>query len=275
MIIATLGLSAVIVAGMYVNRSKPDVSGQAAIADEPTNESNQPQPVQPRPPTTEAAAAAQPGRPGPVGTSPAPEISAAPSPAMDSKLLFDQTIETLVSPQTDYEQRQRIWKQLKNAGKLDEAITQLEQRAAANPRSAEDVTALGEGYYKKAGDTDDVRDKAILAMNADQTLEAALNLDASNWDARFTKAAGMSYWPAELNEGQKVVQEFVTLIQQQEAQSPQPQFARTYLRLGEQYQKAGNADYAAQVWQRGAALFPDDSGLKEKLASGRQSTAVR
>jgi predicted TPR repeat methyltransferase len=85
----------------------------------------------------------------------------------------------------------------------------------------------------------------------------------------------MSYWPAELNEGQKVVQEFVTLIQQQEAQSPQPQFARTYLRLGEQYQKAGNADYAAQVWQRGAALFPDDSGLKEKLASGRQSTAVR
>lgn len=79
----------------------------------------------------------------------------------------------------------------------------------------------------------------------------------------------MSYWPPDLNKGQEVIEQFQTLIQQQETQPPQPQFARSYLRLGEQYQKAGYPDYAAQIWQRGAALFPNDAILKNKLGSAR------
>jgi len=56
-------------------------------------------------------------------------------------------------------------------------------------------------------------------------------------------------------------------VQQQETQPPQPQFAMTYARLGDQYQKAGNADDAKQVWQRGGALYPNDPELRTKLAS--------
>ena len=41
---------------------------------------------------------------------------------------------------------------------------------------------------------------------------------------------------------------FLTLIQQQETQAPEPQFAQTYAKLGEQYQKLGKADYAQQIW---------------------------
>jgi tetratricopeptide (TPR) repeat protein len=164
---------------------------------------------------------------------------------------------------------------LRKTGKLDQAITELEQRVTANPGSAVDVTALGEGYYKKAGNTDDVRERATLAMKADQTLEAALNLEPSNWEARFTKAAGMSYWPAELNKGKEVTQELQTLIQQQETQASQPQFARTYVLLGEQYEKAGRANDAAQVWQSGAKQFPNDSDLQHKLAAQQQADAGR
>lgn len=274
-IIAAVGLSAVIVAGMYVNRPKPPLPARVEPASQPVDETGSRQTVQHRPVAKEIAAVAEPTQPTPADTIPSSEISTTTSAGPAGKVLFDQAIETLVSPQTSYEQRQKIWKQLKNAGKLDEAITQLEQRVADNPRSADSVTALGEGYYKKAGNTDDVRDKAIFAMKADQTLEAALNLDPSNWEARFTKAVGMSYWPPELNKGPEVVQELLTLIQQQETQAPQPQFARSYFYLGEQYQKAGYADYAVQVWQRGAALFPNDSDLQEKLAAGQQPAAAR
>ena len=77
----------------------------------------------------------------------------------------------------------------------------------------------------------------------------------------------MSYWPANLNKGDEVIQQFNTLIEQQEQQAPQPQFAQTYEWLGKQYQKAGQTDAAQQVWQRGAALYPDNQSLQNLLAA--------
>jgi tetratricopeptide (TPR) repeat protein len=178
-----------------------------------------------------------------------------------------QNIDTLVSPYATFEEKQAVWKRLKETGKLDQAIGELEQRLAGNPQAPEVSAALGQAYMKKCAQIQDVREQALLAMKADQTLEAALNLDPSNWEARFTKTVGMSYWPAELNKGKEVIQEFSKLIEQQESQAPQPHFARSYAWLGEQYRKAGYSDYAAQVWQRGAALFPSDAELRAKLAA--------
>jgi hypothetical protein len=178
-----------------------------------------------------------------------------------------QNVDTLVSPHATFEQKQAVWKRLKETGKLDQAIGELEQRLASNPQVPELSAALGQAYMKKCAQIQDVREQALLAMKADQTLEAALNLDPSNWEARFTKTVGMSYWPAELNKGQEVIQEFSKLIELQESQPPQPHFARSYAWLGEQYRKAGHPDYAAQVWQRGAALFPSDAELRAKLAA--------
>ena len=263
-ILTVMALSAAIVAGMYANRSKAPVAKPVETANPPAEGPIQ-QLTEHRPIPKEVVAAAKSPLSN-VGTSGA-ESHTLPPPATDSKLLLAQAVETLVSPQTTYQQRQETWKQLRQTGKLDETIAELEQRVSTNPRSTGDVTALGEGYYKKAGNTDDVRERAMLAMKADQTLEAALNLDSSNWEARFTKATGMSYWPAELNKRQEVIQEFLALIQQQETEPPQPQFARTYLLLGQQYEKAGNASDATQVWQRGTSLFPNDTDLQGKLTS--------
>jgi len=275
LIVILVVLSSVIVTGMYVNRSKPPVAKPAEIANQSAERSNLGQATEYRPVPKAVIAAAEFPASNFIAATSAPEISNSAKTAMDSKLLVDQAVETLVSPKTTYQQQQETWKQLRKAGKVDDAITELEQRVSENPRSAGDVTALGEGYYKKAGNTDDVRERAIFAMKADQTLEAALNLDPSNWEARFTKAAGMSYWPPELNKGQEVIQEFLALIQQQETQTLEPQFARTYMLLGGQYEKAGRADDAAQVWQRGAELFPGDTDLQNKLAARQQADAAR
>src|SRR5207253_2817530 len=121
--------------------------------------------------------------------------------ATDDALALNQTIEMLVSPQASFEQKQAAWKQLKEMGKLDQAISDLEQRTTNEPQKAEYAAALGQAYLKKCALTRDVREQAILAMKADQTLDVALGLDPSNWEARYTKAIGMSYWPAQLNKG--------------------------------------------------------------------------
>jgi tetratricopeptide (TPR) repeat protein len=181
--------------------------------------------------------------------------------------ILDQAVDTLVSAQVTHEQKQAAWKQLLDSGKLDQSITELEQRATGDPRSSEIAATLGQAYLKKCGTLQDVREQAILAMQADKAFDTALSLDPANWEARFTKAVAMSYWPANLNKGEEVIQHFETLVQQQETQAPQPQFAETYAWLGDQYRKAGRADDARAIWQRGAELFPNNDALKTKLAS--------
>jgi tetratricopeptide (TPR) repeat protein len=200
-----------------------------------------------------------------------PESSSRPSAAVPG-ITFDQILETLVSSQAGFEQKQAAWKQLRSGGKIDQAIIELEQRLAGRvSKSPEMVAALGQAYWQKCASIEDIREQAILIMKADQMFDKALNLEPANWEARYTKALAMSYWPSEMNKGSEVIVQFRSLIEQQEAQLAQPEFERSYVRLGEAYEKAGLRDYALQVWQRGSAWFPESQELKKKLDSKRQS----
>ena len=195
------------------------------------------------------------------------QASSAPAPGSLEAIAFTSAIDTLVSPHATYAEKQAAWKQLRDSGRLADAAAELELRMANDPKNALYPAALGQAYLKLCGTTTDIRQQAVWAMTADVDFETALNLDPSNWDARYTKAVGMSYWPANLNKGDEVIQQFNMLIQQQEQQAPQPQFAQTYEWLGKQYQKAGQTDAAQQVWQRGATLYPDNQSLQNLLAA--------
>ena len=178
----------------------------------------------------------------------------------------------LLSPQAGYEQKQAAWKQVRDAGKFDALIGELEHRTTEDPRSAALQATLGMAYLQKCGTIQDVREQGILAMQADKVFDMALNLDSANWDARFTKAVALSYWPPNMGKQPEVIEHFRTLVSQQEAQAPQPQFAETYLWLGDQYQKMGQADEARAAWERGAQLYPGHDKLKERLAGNPQAS---
>jgi tetratricopeptide (TPR) repeat protein len=180
---------------------------------------------------------------------------------------FRNAIETLLSPASTYDEKQSVWKKLKDMGQMDDAIAELQRRVAANPDSVEDTVTLAEAYFKKCGQINDIRQQAEFAMQADQLLDTALGVDPSNLEAQFDKVSAMAHWPLELNQGPKVLEQFQNLIQEQESQPPQPQFALSYLRLGDFYQKTGDANDAMQVWQRGAALFPENTDLQNRLST--------
>ncbi len=199
-------------------------------------------------------------------------VAVAPADAMKSAKAeaLRRAIETLVSPQTTFQDKQAALKQLREGGQLDEAMDALKKGAAENPGSAEYPTAMGEVGLQKAyalsRSGGSVNQMGMVGMQADQNFDDALKLDPSNWEAQYFKAAGMSYWPAELNKGPEVTQRLLNLIDQQETMPSQPQFAQTYALLGDQYQKAGQTDYASQTWQLGAARFPADTTLRAKIA---------
>jgi tetratricopeptide (TPR) repeat protein len=273
-LLTVAGLGVGIGVGLSLNRPKAGIIPPSEAAAESTPAQSPDSSPQTTNPTVLPGQSPQPAPDG--ATTVALADAANPTPAQQvhpnavaEKLAFDQAVQTILSPQASYQQKKDAWQQLKDTGKLDQAVGQLEQLVAGNPQSAADIAALGQAYMKQCDEYKDIRDKAILVMKADQTFDAALNVDPSNWDARFNKAVGMSYWPPELNKTQEVFQQFQTLIQQQEAEPPQPQFALPYVWLGDQYQKAGYPDEATQTWQRGAALFPDNSQLRKKLASAQ------
>jgi len=186
-------------------------------------------------------------------------------------MIFEQAISTLTYPEASFQQKQSAWSQLRSMGKLDQAIRELEERMAANPAAPELPATLGQAYLQKAGAISDIREQGILGMKADQSFEASLNLDPSNWEAHFWKATAMSYWPPQLGKGKEVIEHCMELLKQQEIRPPRPEFAQTYVLLGEQYQREGQPEYAQEVWKRGLGLFPQDTALNEKISGSNNS----
>ena len=108
----------------------------------------------------------------------------------------------------------------------------------------------------------DVNEVGILAMQADQSFNAALKIDPSNWEAQFVKYSTMVYWPADAKRDNEAAQKLSGLIDQQETMPQDPHFAQTYLALGNQYQKMGKPDFAETTWRLGLAKFPSAPTLQ-------------
>jgi hypothetical protein len=257
-----LGAGAFAGMALYLNRPSHSVAKEAEPQSKTANISESAQ----RP--AERSPSPQPKPIHSISEGAAPS-SGAPVPAARKVVLdaneVSQAVDLLVSPHVNHQQKRAAWKQLKENGGLDQAIGLLEQHTKGDGSCADCAAALGQAYLQKCGTTSDVRERGILAMQADKVFDSALNLDPSNWEARFNKAVALSYWPATMGKSDEVIGHFLTLIQQQETQPQQPQFAESYLWLGDQYEKVGRNDDAHSVWERGAALFPEHQQLKNRL----------
>jgi tetratricopeptide (TPR) repeat protein len=174
-------------------------------------------------------------------------------------------VDILISTNASFKSRRELWQKLKEAGKLDEVIAELKQRAANDPNDPEIPTALGVGLMNKFP-VQDFNDAAMLGLQIDQNFNMALKLDPANWEAQYEKANSMSYWPDEaVSKVPEIIQRLSSLIDQQETMTPQPEFAKTYVLLGNQYQKTGQSDQALATWQLGLSKFPNDSTLQKKV----------
>jgi tetratricopeptide (TPR) repeat protein len=198
------------------------------------------------------------------------QIPAVTSTANEMKLddSIHKAVEALLSAKNGGEKHE-LFQQLLKSGQLDAAIAELKQRAANNSDNAQLPTTLGEAQLnkvraiKEAGG--DMNDMGILAMQADQSFNAALKIDPQNWEANFVKASTQFYWPADEKRDNDAVQRLTSLIDQQETMTSNPMFVQTYVALGNQYQKIGQPEKAAATWQLGLTKFPNDPTLLKKI----------
>lgn len=104
-----------------------------------------------------------------------------------------------------------------------------------------------------------------LAGEANTLLEGALALDSTHWAARFTLATNHFHTPEFLGRTGDAIREFERLLAQQADHTGNPRYAAVYQYLGDLYLRRKRGQDAVATWQRGAALFPQHAGLRERL----------
>ena len=200
----------------------------------------------------------------------AAEASAAATPAADGALAdakpdADDFFEKLLNSDLKGDAREAVWKQIRDAGLTDEIIKRMEALAAAHPNDAGMQVALGEAYLQKIFEVGNGPEAGVWATKADKSFDAALAINPQQWDARFAKAISLSFWPPMFGKQAEAIQNFETLIAQQEAQPSKPEFAQTYLWLGNLYLQQGKTDQAKEVYGKGLVAFPNDPELLKQL----------
>jgi tetratricopeptide (TPR) repeat protein len=266
-IMTVLVVCAAIIAGaiIYLNHQK-ETPAPTPVAETPASQPAETAPsenVSVPAPQSQPAVVQQTNTPAPVA------VSSPASPA-DSASPAHKTAKALLSAKSAAE-KQAILDELRKDGQSEAVIADLKQMAAANPSDPEIPTTIGEAELNeiraiKEDGTGNEDQMGILAMQADQEFNAALQIDPQNWEAQFVKYSTMYYWPSNPQRDGQVVQNLTSLIDQQGNMPANPAFAQTYVMLGNEYQKIGQSDKALATWQLGAQQYPSDSALQKKLA---------
>ncbi|MEM1452571.1 MAG: tetratricopeptide repeat protein [Planctomycetota bacterium] len=162
--------------------------------------------------------------------------------------------------------RTELWKEIVEKGLDDEVIALFEAAAEANPNDPETQLALGEAYLGLTQEAGASPLAGKYATLADEALDRALEADPQHWDARFTKATALSFWPPVFGKQAAAIQQFETLVSQQAGMAPTSRHADTHLLLGNMYQQTGQMDKAIKAWQQGLELFPDHGDLAAQIA---------
>ncbi|MFY9345422.1 MAG: hypothetical protein WAT39_23220 [Planctomycetota bacterium] len=167
----------------------------------------------------------------------------------------------------DSTERARIWNAAREAGAMDKLLAVVRARAEASPGDPEAQLQLADAYLQR-GRRDPAlssRERGEFVSLADQAFDKVLELNTDHWEARYQKAVSLTFWPDFLGKGPESVRQFETLLAVQGRQPPNPRHANTFLFLGNLYSQRGEFQKAAEVWARGAAQFPGDTSLRDKV----------
>ncbi len=157
------------------------------------------------------------------------------------------------------------WNELRAAGLEDEVLKHYADLAAASPNDAEAQYKHGAMLIEALQDQPMAK-VAVLAGKADAAFDKALAVDETHWAARYSKAISLSFWPKIMGRQPEALRHFEVLAKQQEAGTPQPHFAQTYVFLGNLYADSGDPTKAREAYERGLRWFPDNAQLTQQLS---------
>ena len=160
---------------------------------------------------------------------------------------------------------QALWRKYAKEGLGDELLAAFEAMAEASPNDPDMQVAVAGAYLNKIFEVGNSPEAGLWATKADKAFDRALELDDHHWDARFSKAVSLSFWPPVFGKQGEAIQQFEVLVEQQRALPADARYAQTHLLLGNMYQQIGQDAKAAGAWRSGLELYPGNEELLGQL----------
>jgi tetratricopeptide (TPR) repeat protein len=170
----------------------------------------------------------------------------------------------IVSGQVEGDELEALWQKLRDEGRIDAVLAEIERASRLSPNNPDLQSELGKAYLQKLFDVGMGPMAAAWGEKADRAFDRALELDETHWEARFQKALALSNWPTFLGKQGESVRQFEVLMEQQERGAARGEQAWTYFFLGNLYDQGGQREKALATWKRGATRFPESEELRAK-----------
>jgi len=161
----------------------------------------------------------------------------------------------------------RLWGYLaRNNEQIEPTITRLALEIEKDPNNPELRVLLASALTAKLQyKTQPGPQQGAVWGAAAQQLDKAIELEPQHWNARYSKAFGTTFIPAQFGQRPAAIKQFEQLIAIQEQRAPESHYVGSYYQLGRLYAEAGNQDKAREIWSRGVKLFPDNEQLRASL----------
>ncbi|HSK19035.1 MAG TPA: hypothetical protein VK912_07830 [Longimicrobiales bacterium] len=135
---------------------------------------------------------------------------------------------------------------------------------AAEPGNADAHAGLGQTLTRCGIPHASMTTIMNVVEESGRALEEALRIDPQHWGARYMLAMNYFHMPEFLEQMPNAVRQLEILMQQQGDRADRPEFALTWLFLGDAYGKLGRAEDARMAYAAGARLFPAHEALQQR-----------
>jgi hypothetical protein len=143
----------------------------------------------------------------------------------------------------------------------------LRRRIEANPDDIEARLQLVQAESAGIHVAESIADRAAIGQRVREQIAEVLKRDPDNWEARYTKAVGISHSQRDPKGRADAIREFEAVRTLQESRPLEPRFARTYAQLALVYLSERNTAKARETLEAGLARHPDSDALRRQLES--------
>jgi tetratricopeptide (TPR) repeat protein len=151
------------------------------------------------------------------------------------------------------------------AGQYDRGLDFFEKLVAAHPSASNAHLNYGFQYVDKIPVAGSIT-QVILANNALTEFSKSLEIKPS-WIGYYTRGNSYLFWPRIFGRTKLGIADLEEALKIQKAEPKRHYHARVYVALGDGHFKMDDLQKATAVWKEGLAQFPDNAGLKQRLAS--------
>jgi tetratricopeptide (TPR) repeat protein len=163
------------------------------------------------------------------------------------------------------EAMEKIFEAARKANSSETLVRSFQTLVDENPQDASAHCLLARAFIETLMAEPNFIQKGEWARKADAEYLEAIRLDPASWEAHYSRAFSLSWWPEQLGMLPEAIRSFERALELQAGSAAQPRYADTYAQLGRLYTRAAKADKAVAVLSEGLRVFPGNEELKKQL----------